>query len=156
MYTSCHLVLIASSQCGSLRCLYKAITTRCLLRYAPRWRYLWSWLHRVIKESLSFLKCLFFLLQVEWCCFTRSSAHPLLPYVLFGLLRCPTSRNTAMSHNIDSWFWLCLLSSNKLDVLVYYWLRFSDLSYQGRTFFWCTAGLGSLILAIKICNNYMS
>ena len=78
------------------------------------------------------MKCLFILLQVEWYRFTRSSAHPLLTCALFRLLRCPTGRNTATSHNIDSWFWLFLLSSNKLDVLVYCWLRFSDISYQGR------------------------
>ena len=62
--------------------------------------------------------------------------HPLLPYVLFGLLRCPTSRNTATSHNMDSWFWFCLLSNDKLDVLVCGWFRVSDLSYQDRTLFY--------------------
>ena len=91
------------------------------------------------------MKFLFILLQVEWYCFTRSSAHALLPYVLFGLLRCPTSRNTATSQNIESWFWLCLLSSNKLDVLVYCWLRLSDISYQGMTVFYSVIIIFSIV-----------
>ena len=48
--------------------------------------------------------------------------HPLLTCVLFSILRCLTGGNTAASHNVDSWFWLFLLSSNKLDVLVCCWL----------------------------------
>ena len=54
-----------------------------------------------------------------------------------------------MSHNVDSWFWFFLLNSNKLDVLVYYWLRFFDLSYQGRTVFYSVI----VIFAIVTCGG---
>ena len=125
LYTSCWLILLAPSRCGSLWYLHRTNATRCLLRYAPRWLYLWSWLHRVIKESLSFLKCFFILLQVEWCWFISSFAHPLQSCVIFTILWCPTSGSTAASHNIDSWFYFFLLNSNKLDVLVFWMLGWS-------------------------------
>ena len=54
-----------------------------------------------------------------------------------------------LRHNVDSWFWHFLLSSNKMDVLVYCWLRFSDLSYQGRTFFYSVI----VIFAIVTCGG---
>ena len=90
----------------------------------------------------------------QWCCFVRSFAHPLLTCGLFSNLQCPIGGSTAASHNADSLLWFFLLSSNKLDVLVYCWLRFSDLSYQGRTVFYSvivrfaivTCGGGALIV----------
>ena len=70
--------------------------------------------------------------------------HPLRTYNLFIIQRCHTSRSTTESHNIDSWFWLFLLGSNKLNILVYCCLRILNLGYQDRTLFY------SMIIGLAI------
>ena len=85
----------------------------------------------------------------QLCRFISGFTHPLQTCILFGILRCPTSRSTAASHNIDSWFWFFLLSNNKLNILVYYCLRVPNLGYQDRTLFYSVI----IGLAIFTCRS---